>query len=514
MPIAPTGGLPVRTAPEVVSTFPEQGTTYFDQRVIRFEFNRFMNRGSATRALRIEPDFGIPFSMSWKRKVMVLTFERSLPDSVTVIVSLGTMLSDVDNNRLGQPYQLAFSTGATVDSAGVDLATISFDKARGEASTAVGLFRQSMLDQAAVYMAESDTSGMVRFRHVTPGQYVAVLFDDRNRNRRIDPGEKHFPARVPVTVAADSIYLAGTLVYTAQDTISPTVLGIGLLSSNRLRIRFSEPIRISSVSTIEVEESGRFIPAYWLYSDPEDATVAIANSSEPLPPGPSYNLKMRDVSDLAGNLLTSIPPSFVGSNQVDTTQLRLVRFPDAPIVLSRDSILIVYSKPVIGSEILDSLIVIDGDRAVRSWPDVYIDQNRMYVYRDAGWRPGQSYQLRTWDPSQIRHLSSTFRPLGETDLGGLEVILDESWFGRPVVLDVLDQTGQILTQAKGNGPFIFDKLIPGVVSIRVWIDLNGNGRWDGGSIIPDMYEPETAYIQRNIPITPRLTTVVRVGPTD
>jgi len=513
-PIAPTGGQPVRTAPEVVSTYPKQGTTHFDRREIRFEFNRFMNRGSATRALSIEPDFGIPFSISWKRKVMVLTFERSLPDSVTVIVSLGTMLSDVDNNRLGQPYQLAFSTGATVDSAGVDLTTVSFDKAKGEAGMVVGLFRQSTLDQAAVYVAESDTSGTVRFRHATPGQYIAVLFDDRNRNRRIDSGERHFPARVPVTVATDSIYMAGTLVYTTQDTISPTVLGVGLLSSNRLRVRFSEPIRISPVSSITVEQSGRSIAAHWLYSDPADPTVALANSTEPLLTGPSYSLQIRDVTDLAGNSLVMIPPSFVGSNQSDTTQLRLVRFPDAPVVLSRDSILIVYSKPVMGSAVLDSLIVVDGERAVRSWPDVYVDQNRIYVHREAGWRQGQSYQLRIWDPSQLRHVSTTFRPLGEAELGGLEVNLDASWSGQSVIVDVLDQAGQILTQAKGNGPFTFDKLIPGVISIRIWVDTNNNGRWDGGSIIPTMSDPETVYIQRNIPISPRLTTAVRVGPVE
>ncbi len=513
-PIAPTGGQPVRSSPTVISTYPEQGRTRFDGREVRFEFNRFMNRGSATRALRVEPDFGIPFTISWKRKVLILTFERSLPDSVTVIVSLGTELSDIENNRLGQPIQLAFSTGAAVDSAKVDIATLSFDKARGESGMTVGLFRESMLDQSAVYVAESDTSGIVRFRHATPGQYVAVLFDDRNRNRRIDQGERHFPAKEPVTVSTDSAQIVGPLFYTSQDTVPPTVLGVGLLSNTRIRVRFSEPIRLNRSSSVEVQQDSRIVQALWLYSDTADPTVAFANSMEPLLQGASYNLRVTGVTDLAGNSLAATPPTFVGSNQQDTTQVRLVRFPENPVVLSPDSILFVYSKPLSGSAVIDSLIVVDGERAMRTWTDVHVEHNRMYVYREGGWRPGQSYQIRVWDPLQLRHVPISFRPLGEADLGGLEITIEPSWSDGVVVVDVLDQAGEILNQAKGVGPFIFDDLIPGNVSIRVWVDTNGNGRWDGGSIIPATADPEPVYIQRGIPISPRLTTAVRVGSND
>jgi hypothetical protein len=510
-PIAPSGGQPVRTAPQVLTTLPQQGATQYDRREVRIEFDRYMNRGSAARALRIEPDFGIPYAVGWKRKSMVITFEKALPDSVTVIIRLGAEIADIDGNRIGQPFQLAFSTGTSVDSAGVDIATISFDKARGEPGMTVALFRESALDLQAVYMAESDTSGIVRFRNATPGQYIAVLMDDRNRNRRIDSGETHFTASDRVTVASDSVYLVGSLVYNVQDTISPSVLGVGLLSNTRMRVRFSEPIRLTGSSVVEVERDGRIIPSFWLYSDPADPTVAFASSREPLVQGASYMLKARSVADFSQNPLVDLSQPFIGSSQQDTTQLRIVRVPEVTVVLPGDSILYVFSKPIAGSVVLDSLIVIDGERAVRPWPDVQVVENRMYVHRVGGWRPGQSYQLRVWDPSKMRHESLPFRVLNTSELGGLEIVLDMSLNGKTVLIEVIDTDGQIIKRDEGRGPFIFSDLVPGDVSIRLWVDTNGNGRWDGGKLIPTLQTPEPVYIQRGIPITPRLTTAVRVG---
>jgi len=513
-PIAPTGGQPIRTAPQIISTSPEQGTTHFDKLEVRFEFNRFINRGSATKALRIEPDLGVPYSIGWKRKVMIITFNEPLPDSVTIIVSLGSELSDIDNNRLGQPFQLAFSTGATVDSAGVDVATISFDKANEEAGVTVGLFRESALDQTAVYMAESDTAGIVRFRNATPGEYIAVLIDDRNRNRRIDIGERHFLANERVRVASDTVFFTNTLFYSTQDTVPPSVLGVGLLSNTRLRVRFSEPIRLSRSSTIDVEQAGRSMPSFWLFTDPSDPTVAFANSIEPMLLGLTYTVKIGEVADLASNPLRGIIAPINGSNQPDTTQLRIVRMPDEPTILSRDSILVVFSKPIFDSTITDSLIVIDGERTIRAWPDVYVEQNRLFIYRKGGWRSGQSYQLRVWDPMQLRHSTVTFRPLNDAELGSLEVAVDPSWEGQHAVLEVVDNLGVTTMQKEGTGPFLLENIVPGVVTIRIWVDTNRNGRWDGGIALPIMIKPEPVYVQKGIPISPRLTTVIRLGALD
>lgn len=510
-PMPPTGGQLQRTPPTIVATSPQQGATLVDTREVRFDFNRFMNRGTAARAVRVEPDVGIPFKIEWRRRSMFITFERALPDSVTVIVSLGTELADVENNRLAQPYQLAFSTGLNVDSAGVDIGTISFDKVRGKDGVSVGLFRGSDFSEAAVYVAESDTSGLVRFRHVTPGTYRAVLFDDRNRNRKVDSDERHVYLSSDVTVAPDTIKLAGTLVYAVQDTVSPAILGVGMLSNIRMRVRFSEPVRIGSSSGVEAVATGSARQANWLYTDPSDPTVAFAISESPLTPGETYQLKTRDVSDLSGNFIKDVSPSFVASSQPDTTRLRIVRMTESATLLQQDSVMVLYSKPLEGTVAVDSLIVVDGEAAMRGWQGVHIVQNRLYVYRNGGWRSGQSYQIRVWDPMQSRHQPISIRPLDATELGAVELVADSTWAGKSITAELLDDSGMVLNRTEFIGRTVIENLVPGSISVRAWVDENGNGRWDSGRLFPDRTDSEPVYVQRGVPVAARMTAVIRIG---
>lgn len=512
-PMPPTGGQPLRTPPSIVSTSPQQGAVHVDSRVVRFDFNRFMNRGTAMRAVRIEPDVGIPYEINWKRRSMVITFERSLPDSVTVIVSLGTELSDVENNRLGQPFQLAFSTGSSVDSAGVDITTISFDKARGEEGVTVGLFRGGDLTDAAVYVAESDTAGIVRFRHATPGLYTAVLFDDRNRNRRLDPDERHSYLPNDVSVDADSIRNAGSVYYAVQDTIRPSILGVGMLSNQRVRVRFSESIRIGRSSEIETITDGVSQLGYWLYSDPDDPSIAYANAGLPLKEGASYNVLTRGVADFSGNMVRDDAPVFIGSGQADTTRMRIVRLPESPTLLHQDSVMVVYSGPIQGTAVVDSLIVVDGETAIRGWQGVHLEQNRMYIYRDGGWRADQNYQLRLWDPLLQRHQPVSFRPLDPAELGALEIVADSTWSDQAVMLEVVAEDGSLIRRIEFTDRTVISGLVPGSVAVRSWIDRNGNGRWDQGSLVPMAVAAEPVFIQKGIPITARMTAVLEVGRT-
>jgi hypothetical protein len=115
---------------------------------------------------------------------------------------------------------------------------------------------------------------------------------------------------------------------------------------------------------------------------------------------------------------------------------------------------------------------------------------------------------------QLRHSTVTFRPLNDAELGSLEVAVDPSWEGQHAVLEVVDNLGVTTMQKEGTGPFLLENIVPGVVTIRIWVDTNRNGRWDGGIALPIMIKPEPVYVQKGIPISPRLTTVIRLGALD
>ncbi len=510
-PIPPTGGLIDRSSPRVLSTIPKSGAVQYNGQVIRIDFDRFMSRNSLQRAIQLEPDLGIEYTIDWKRKSVFLRFESPFPDSVTVILSLGSDIADVNGNRLNTPYQIAFSTGSSIDSASVDFKVYSFDQAKGISGQKVGLFRNSSEDEA-VYVAESDTSGTVRFRYLSRGSYTARLFDDRNRNRMIDENEFSITLPQNVEIETDTLQFGGNFVFSKQDTILPSLLGVGLLSSNRIRVRFSESIRLSKKASLSIiDEQGNRNPGVWMYSEPLDASIAIARLNSVLNPKLSYQLEIKSVTDGLGNEFSGVSAPFTGSSRADTTTQRIIRFPDPSFVIPTDTFLVVYSDIIAPGAIEDSLIIIDGEQQIRNWKDWIITDNKMYIYRSQGWIPGQSYQIRYWSPSEQRHRNQNFRVRGLEDVASLELEIPGSWQDKPITIELLDDVGIIVykvNKQSSESKIILTSLAPGNYRLRAWVDLNRNGRWDlyvsnneGGGV-------EQVFIQPILNLSARMTSVV------
>lgn len=513
-PIPPTGGVVERTSPKIISTIPQTGATLFSGSTLQIQFDRFMNRSSIQRSIQIEPDLDIPYTIDWKRKTMILRFSNSFPDSVTVILSLGADIADLNGNRLTTPYQIAFSTGTTIDSASVEFKVISFDKAQGLAGEKVGLFRDDSNNRSAIYLAESDTAGLVRFRYVREGEYTARLFDDRNRNRISDENEMsvQFPQKVKIT--SDSTQFAGHFVISRQDSLPPSLLGVGLLSTDRIRVRFSESVRLNKHSSISIVDSdGSKFPGLWLYTDPVDASVAVARSTSSLDPKKEYYVHLDSISDANGNLFNGKSSSFFGSSRSDTTIQRIIRFPEPTIVLPADTFLVVYSNLINTGAILDSLTVIDGEIERKQWKGNIVRDNKLYVFNSDGWRPGQSYQIRYWSPSEQRHRNQSFRVQRVEDLASIEFNLPENWINKQVIVEILDDAGvrvQKVVESSGRGTIQVSSLAPGTYRVRAWIDSNFNERWDGDHDQLDGRRSEPIFIQSNLIVSARMTSVVKV----
>lgn len=512
-PIPPTGGLVERSSPKILSSVPQTGAIQFNGQSIRIDFDRFISRNSVQRAIQIEPDLGIPYSINWKRKSMILQFDSPFPDSVTVIVSLGADIADVNGNRLTTPYQIAFSTGAYLDSASVHFNVYSFDQAKGVSGQKVGLFRDG-IDDAAVYIAESDTSGVARFRYVSRGSYTARLFDDRNRNRKVDENEFAVSLSQKVNVEGDSLNFGGNFVYSRQDTTSPDILGVGLLSSDRIRIRFSESIRLSNTSSLSIIDSkGNRFQGTWLYSDPIDASIAIARSSINLDPNQSYKLELDSITDSMGNIFNGNSPPFAGSSRPDTTVQRIIRFPEPSFVLPNDTFLVVYSDIIRSGAIADSIIVIDGENQIKNWKDTIISDNKLYVFRKEGWIPGQSYQIRYWSPKEQRHRNLSFRVQREEDLANLELLIPENWQKKSIIIELLDINGAVLKsiqEQSANERITISALEPATYRLRVWLDANLNRRWDQKVSTLNNSEHEKIFILPRVNLSARMTSIVQI----
>ncbi|MDX1672235.1 MAG: Ig-like domain-containing protein, partial [Balneolaceae bacterium] len=269
-PTAPTGGPPDREGPEVLSTEPETGTTNFSGRSIKFSFSEFVKRNTLQQALTIEPDLGIEYSINWGRKSVAIEFEERLPDSTTIIVTLGTDLADVNGNKISSPKKVAVSTGPEIDSGEIYGRVVSARTGRGESGHRILLYRTPAdLSTKAIYSAETDTSGRFQFSYLSEGTYKAFWLNDRNRNKIWEPERERaqpFP-RDRLELLKGATDTLETLYVANADTTAPNLQGVGLFSSRRLRLRFSENIEWTNRSQVQVQDSlgNRYADAYPLY---------------------------------------------------------------------------------------------------------------------------------------------------------------------------------------------------------------------------------------------------------
>lgn len=519
-PVGPTGGPRDEKGPEILFTEPESGTTNFSEDEVLIYFDEFVNRNSINNNITIEPDFGATFSTDWKRKRLAIKFEDNLPDSTTIIVTLGGQVSDTKGNRIGSPTVIAFSTGDEIDRGVITGRVRNANTGAGEESRKVALYRAPFdLKAPYNYAAETDTGGYFKFSYLREGNYKAIFFDDRNRNKIWNPDNETaspFGVEQIQLAKADSIDL-GEMYIAFRDTIAPKLQGVGLFSSQRLRLRFNDDVILTDSAAITISDTtGAFYSeANPLYVQPEERFVVFAQSDSVLPANNAFDLTVTGVVDKAGNESVSNTFRFTGSDQPDTTQQRIIAietdaglFPTQPFVVR-------YAANIDSRILFDSLVVVEGDVSFDDWPELGFDHNRLFVPPQGEWIDGIDYQFLVWNPATQRRALYTPEIWDNTELGEIEIVVTDSTHSVDSVetvsfLYTLENEQNDLTyEGSISDAITINDLPPLTYLLKIFKDENGDGVWNKGSVLP-FVAPEPFIIRRSVKVQTGFTSQISI----
>ena len=403
-PVAPTGGPPDETPPDIVSTSPEVGSTNFSGDEVRFEFSEFPDRNSVRQNVSIEPNIGIQYEVDFSRKTAIIKFNNELPENTTILVKLGSDVSDTRRNTLGNSFDMAFSTGPEIDSGQITGRLRDADRGSVDAGERVLLYREPVDYTAqANYVAQSDTSGQIDFSYLREGTYSAIWVDDVNRDRRWNPERERaqpFHSQT-VNIARDGEKDLGTIYIQRPDTVSPKLDGVGLLSNIRLRLRHSEEIIWDDGAELTILDSlgNDYTTAYPLYKEPGRSQYSLYTGGRYAGRDAQlFTVRQAGFEDNAGNPVQIAIDPFPGSAVSDTTQLRIVSDNAEGGLFPEESFDIVYSRFIDNSTVQDSLVVFEGENATVGYEFVEVDRNRLRIFPDEEWQSGVRYQFGVWDP--------------------------------------------------------------------------------------------------------------------
>jgi len=513
-PVSPTGGEPDRTGPKIIKTSPENGAVNFAENEIEIEFNKFINRSTLQRALSIEPDLNLQVDINHGRKKATIEFDSELPDNTTIIIRIGTELTDTRSNKLENPFQLALSTGPIIDRGKVTARVRLHEDGSAESGLKVFLIREPRgIYDPANYVAETDTAGLVEFSFLGEGTYRPLWVADRNNNRIWEPereAAQPFYSEKFDLKRGDEIDI-GTMYLAELDTTAPVLEGVGLLTENRLRLRFDEEVFWEEDSRIEVTDTlmNPYTTAFPIFVPPEDPLVLLAQSERGLTPEQNFLIEMVYIKDEAGNEAVADIEPFPGSAVEDTVSLKLLGsksvdgvFPDEPVVIT-------YNKFIDDPLVTDSLIVIEGDRPVRGWDSLNVDKHRLYIYPRDVWQAGITYEFRVWDPFDLRH--ENIRPVvwQRNQLGEIGIAVSDADTNGLHEVRINDKDENVSVSRSFDREIEIDDLPPLEYTVKVFRDLNGNGSWDSGDLDP-YRAPEPYFVQRNVPVREGFTSEINV----
>ncbi len=514
-PKSPTGGPPDELGPTVISTKPETGTVNFEGRTFEFTFSEWVNRSSVEKELIVEPDLGLEYETKWKRKTFIVEFTEELPEETTIILTLGAKLTDISSNRMGEPVRLAVSTGDEIDSGEITGQIRDAETGEVKVGQRVLLYRfPATFQDKATYVAETDTGGTFRFQYLREGRYQMLAVEDRNLNKAWEPQrETARPFRQDIfTLAKEQKDTLDVMYWFSSDTTRPVLQAVGLLSSYRLRLRFSEEVVYTDSVDIVITDtlgnpSGDTFP---LYVSERDPFIGFAYNREGTLPTEQYKVEISGITDRAGNPAVGLESAFSGSAQSDTVRQRIHSTNAGAGLFPETAFEVSYTGPITQRPVIDSLVVAEGEVTFDDWPNLRVQNNRLIIPPQDRWIDGTDYQFLVWNPATNRR--QMFNPEIWTDikLGGIEVRVPDTDSLSTYHLILENQESNIRIDTTFSQLLSLDDLPPLAYKLKIFEDLNGNGEWDYGSIDP-FRTPEPYYVQQTVNVQQGFTSEVIIS---
>ena len=358
----PPDGGPVDTEPPVIEkTEPVNGTVRFTGRTVTLRFSEYVQRQSFQDAVHISPLPSIPPAYDWSGKDVTIIFQDSLIENRTYVVSVGTKVRDVNaSNPMAASFQLAFSTGDSLDNGRIDGIVLDPDPAG--VTLSAYLLSPGRLDtlnpseDRPDYVVMSSEDGSFRFSYVAPGTYRVLALRDKSSNMLYDV--EIDPVGIPMRDIAveDSLPSEPPLrfrLFTA-DTTRPTIQRAEALDERRVRIKFSETVYPQPIPdtllSLRDSASGAAQPIIAILAAPGEQFTHDLYFGTPLSRA-RYTLTADSLFDASRNML-AVPDSGIvlsGTARQDTTAPSVAsRFPDprARAVPPDSSFFLVFDRPV------------------------------------------------------------------------------------------------------------------------------------------------------------------------
>ncbi|RSK48006.1 Ig-like domain-containing protein [Hymenobacter rigui] len=496
---SPEGGIRDTIPPKLVRTVPANGTRNYQGQSVRLEFSEQVQLKDLTKNLIVAPIIGDdnPYKIREERTAITLTYEKPFAANTTYSFNFGNAISDITESNPAPKAIVSFSTGPELDSASVRGVVQEVLSQQPVENAVVLLYPEA--DTSTVqrgrptYQARTDKGGHFELNYLKAGRYRAYALLDKNQNNRYEEPERigYLPDLLTVGTTSDSL----RFLLTRPDTRRPLVT-TQKTNPTDFRISFNEGVVQTSLAPLGSATAPAALNEAVQLT--EKGRTAVLFRTPELQEG-RYLLTSADSAGNVGRDTINVrfqgnPPAKRGAAySVEGSPREVYRQGQVKFVFN-EPIRLTPGKPI-GTLLEDSLkrrpLVLPADGSLSP------DRTTLSLNLNTTARKTVTFQLDSTIIRSVTGQSLGLKPLRlrvveQTNTGTLSGPLQTTavrfW------LQLLDANGNIqFTFDSPKGSYRFDNLQPGTYRLRVLIDQNQNGRWDGGD--PQLKRlPEPVYL--------------------
>lgn len=531
--IPPPGGPPDETPPTVEETEPLDGTINFREKTIRIRFSEAINESGASANIIITPIPERTPEFDWGRKDVKISFRDPLQENRTYTVTVGAGIADLSGNRLGSATTLRFSTGPIIDSGRIAGQVVGQGNRNtfifayllpGDVATFSDTLRPA--DTPPDFITPVSDDGRYSMEGLPPGTYRLFAIADEFNDRRYTPGTDAFGVAfkdVEVDAAYTPVYGISIRILPAPtDSKAPELFSGIAVNRQRTELRFSEPIDTTTIKpeNFTLTQDGTTIPINLAWRAPDNPLVVLLAHS-PLSSGAQATIEAAGLKDTVGLLIAD-------SARIDTFETTARRDTIPPQLLSpkdlakgyrlTDTLRVAFNEAVQYNERASTITLEDtasgktmGFRLLQRSPaefdavplDTVFDGTSTFLsIRLAQFQDVVGNRTDTvW--------RQTVRLQSIPQLGTLKGTLIDSLaqdIPHIILLESTEDKWKFTVRLNGTGEWELKDIPSGNYKLSAFRDINGDGKYDYGSLSP--YRPGEVFVERpgGIRVRPRWTT--------
>ncbi|NVO83633.1 Ig-like domain-containing protein [Hymenobacter terrestris] len=501
---SPEGGARDTTLPKLISSTPANGARNVTGQSIRLEFSEQVQLTDLAKNLLVAPvlDPANTYKIREDRTSVTLTFEQPFRPNTTYSFNFGEAISDITEKNKAANVSVSFSTGAQLDSGAVRGSVVGLLSQQPAEGVSVLLYPEADTSDikrgVPTYLARTDKQGDFTFRYLKEGRYRAYALADKNQTNRYEEPEAigYQPGGELLTVGPRPDTLR--FVLTKPDSRRPLVTTQKSAATDQ-RISYNEGLLTATLAplgnattpppalqeAVQLTERNRTAVLYRTAGLTEGRYLLAATDSAGNVARDTIAVKFADPPTKA--------PKPVPAYTIEGSPKEVYRQGQVKFVFT-EPIRLDPKKPI-GTLVEDSL----KRRPLRLPQDGSLSPDRSTLTVNLDTKAQKTVTLLL-DSTAIQSITGRLlglRPLklkvvDQTTTGTLSGPIQTT--AKRYWVQLLDEKGQVLLSLDTpKGSFRFDNIAPATYRLRVLIDSNQDGRWQGGD--PDLKAaPEPVFL--------------------